>query len=261
MNTISDPDQEYDALKAMCEIAESLDVPVINPPASVMLTSRDSNARRINELPNLMMPKTCRIVRDGDEKAQILAQGFDFPFLLRETGTQTGTSFELIESEQGLDTYLGKTKKDLYAIEFVDVSMRPGVYRRFRVIFVDGQAYPSTCLFHDHWNVHTVNRSRLMAHREDLQKLEQDFLANPERHLGQTNFQALLALPEVIKLDYFGVDFGLRAHDGKVVIFEANASINHNFDSVPQYPYLQPALERISRAFNDMIESRLNTRR
>lgn len=259
INTISDPDQEKEALDAMTVIIEQLDVPVINDPRQVAETSRDNNARRINQVEGLFMPKTVRILRNGREHEQIAESGFEYPFLLRETGTQTGTSFEHITSEEQFNNYLAKTSNELYAIEFVDVSLRPGVYRRFRLIFVDGTPYPSTCLFNDHWNVHTVNRSRLMAHQPELQKLEQAFLADPENHIGRENYRALLNLPQVLKLDYFGVDFGLRANDGKVVVFEANASINHNFDSVNDYPYLKPYLERITQAFNDMVSERCRT--
>ncbi len=253
INTISDPDIEGVALERLrLWRSEHPDVPLINEPEAVLRTSRDENARRISSALGIRFPRTARIVRNGHELQQLDDVGLDYPCLLRVAGTQTGTSFEKVTSREHAEAYLRQHEGELYAIEYIDLAVEPGVYRRFRLIFVDGKAYPSTCLFNDHWNVHSINRSGLMSRRTDLQEMEQDFLHDPQKHLGESNYKALCRLPEIMGLDYFGCDFGLSS-TGELVIFEANASINHNFDSVGKFPYLEPHLQRITRAFTDMV--------
>jgi len=68
-------------------------------------------------------------------------------------------------------------------------------------------------------------------------------------------WDALLALAEIVGLDYFGVDCALL--DGKVLIFEANANmLVQNFYDDRLFAYKQPAFEAIAQAFNAMIWER-----
>jgi CHASE3 domain sensor protein len=41
-------------------------------------------------------------------------------------------------------------------------------------------------------------------------------------------------------------------------VFEANAAMRHNFAHAQNFPHTEPHLKRISDAFENMIQSRLN---
>ena len=65
--------------------------------------------------------------------------------------------------------------------------------------------------------------------------------------------QALRVVRERMALDFFGMDFGI-ASDGRVVLFEANATMNFfPFLTEPQFAYVQRCLVPAQHAFREML--------
>ena len=75
-------------------------------------------------------------------------------------------------------------------------------------------------------------------------------------YLGRERLTALTHFMTRIGLDFCGVDFGI-APQGQVVIFEANPAMRHHYDHVTTAPYIEPAHDRATQAFNDMLNSRI----
>ena len=67
---------------------------------------------------------------------------------------------------------------------------------------------------------------------------------------------ALHRISEVTSLDFFGIDFCVLPDD-RLLVFEANAAMRHNFDHVAAFPYTKPHLDRISTAFTNMVLRRI----
>lgn len=88
---------------------------------------------------------------------------------------------------------------------------------------------------------------------------EKRYLRDPQDYLGSAAFRALHDVLGAIDLDFFGIDFTL-GRDGSLVVFEANATMRHNFDNAEAFPYTRPYLETISAAFKEMVERRLSPR-
>ncbi len=262
MNTISDTDLEKESLVSLCHYLEkNPELKIINHPEKVLLTTRDNNYQRFKDVEGLIFPRTKRIKSLSGQNEQILneleIEGFEFPYLFRLTGTQTGTTFEKIESRQQAGEYLNKIiDKELYVIQYIDTHFADNKFRRFRCYFVDGILYPDNCHMDYEWNVHSVNRSKIMAKQKELQELEQKFLNDPSVFLGMKNFNALSKLPDIVKLDFFGVDFSLNS-DNELIIFEVNCSMNHTYNFLHLYPYLQTTLDNVTQAFVDMVVSRI----
>ncbi|MGK7894335.1 MAG: hypothetical protein AB4372_12115, partial [Xenococcus sp. (in: cyanobacteria)] len=96
----------------------------------------------------------------------------------------------------------------------------------------------------------------IMDKTQWTQDAEQSFLNDPISYLGQENFDKLCKIRDLIDLDFFGIDFTITP-DGTLFIFELNSAMRHNFDHAGNFPYTRPHLERISAAFDTMIQNRL----
>jgi hypothetical protein len=65
--------------------------------------------------------------------------------------------------------------------------------------------------------------------------------------------KTLEAVLDRMQLDYFGMDFGI-ARDGRIVLFEANATMNFfPFLADPRFEYLKRCLRPAQQAFHLML--------
>ncbi len=266
INSVSCPDLGANALASISRFVKRWPgVPVINHPDRVMATSRDRNCQRLGAIPGVVFAKTVRF-RSSSVNADLLAsllaaKGFGRPLILRKAGTQTGQSIALISEHQGIVDYLEQAAEDSehYAIQYIDSRGESGLYHKTRVFFIDGRLYPVAALTSDSWQIHSGDRYRVMTSQAWTRQREQKFLEHPEDFLGADNLRRLYAIRDLLELDFFGVDFTIL-QDGRMLVFEANPAMRHNFDHVPSFPYTEPYLTAVSEAFNRMVEARLSKR-
>lgn len=263
LNTIACPDLKR---KSLLTTARFLDrypnVPVINQPRRVLETTRERNALRLNVIPGVSFPKTEKFWWDGHSLEAIVKEiagwGFTFPLIVRQLGTQTGSSVMLANSRQDLQGYLQRSpaNREYYVIQFRDCRRFERVYSKTRVFFIDGKLYPVAHLFDETWNIHSGDRYSLMAKVPWMQHEERRFLGDPLAYLGDENYEKLYTICELVGLDFFGIDFTVLP-DSELFIFELNAAMRHNFDHAANFPYTKPHLQRISQAFDAMLLSRI----
>ncbi|MFK5947673.1 MAG: tetratricopeptide repeat protein [Methylococcales bacterium] len=265
INTISDPDLEKQSLISLSKyLSIKNDIAIINHPDQVLLTSRDNNYQRFKNIKGLRFPKTIRIfIEQPKSLIKTIMDAFEFPLLIRKSGTQTGTSFVKIKDQEELLKIISSLKGfEIYVIEYIDTHFsdenKNTLFRRFRFFFIDNIMYPVTCHIHQSWNVHSIDRSSVMQQQEDLKTIEEDFLNGPKNIIGNENYNALSKLPEIVGLDFFGVDFSVT-QDNQLVLFEVNAAMNHTYNYVDKFPYLKRHLEEITYAFHRLIEKRHNS--
>ena len=265
LNTIACPDLQRASLLAAARFVDRHPtIPLINDPRRVLATTRECNALRLNMIPGVSFPKTEKLCWDGASSAaivrEILALGFIFPIIIRRVGSQTGSSVALIKNETGLRSHFQQSPANLeyYIIQFKDCRNSQNVFNKTRVFFIDSNFYPVANLFHDSWNVHSGDRYRIMDKIHWTQDEEKSFLNNPVRYIGSKNFDKLCKIRDVVGLDFFGIDFTILP-DGALFIFELNAAMRHNFDHAKNFPYTAPHLQRISTAFDAMIQRRLQS--
>ena len=262
INTVACADLNPDALHRMDRfLATHADVPVINHPRRVLETTRARNHQRLGTLDGVRFPRTELFRTDARPAAvadRLERRGFTYPLIVRRPGTQTGTSMVKLDDRAALLSHLAATPRGtpLYAIQFVDCRGPRGLYHKTRAFFIDGVFYPVANLTNDTWQIHSGDRYRVMSGDPATQEAERAYLDDPEAYLGAQAFGCLHAIARVIGLDFFGVDFTLD-HDGRVLVFEANAAMRHNFDHADAFPYTRPHLQRISRAFGAMVDRRL----
>ena len=123
--------------------------------------------------------------------------------------------------------------------------------RKYRVMFVDGVAYPLHLAISRNWKVHyfTADMAANPAHRAE----EERFLKDMPAVLGPRAMQALAAIQSALGLDYAGIDFALSA-DGSLLLFEANATMVINPpEPDPIWDYRRSAINRVLAAAKDML--------
>lgn len=264
INAIGCPDKNPAGLRQAAALIDSLpSLPVINHPANVLRTTRAENARRLNSLPGVTFPRTKCVEYDGPPQEtafRIEALGLGYPLILRIPGTQTGETVELVHDRDGVAAYLSAHEADrsVYAIEYVDCRGPEGFYHKTRAFFLGGQIYPVANLTSNTWEIHSANRDRVMMDHKWMREREMAYLKDPRAWLGVDNFNGLNAIGDMIGLDFLGIDFTVLP-SGRLIVFEANAAMRHNFDYATAFPYTRPHLERISAAFEKMLMERVQS--
>lgn len=262
LNTVACGDRMPDALAALAAFLEGQpNLPVINHPARILDSTRERNAARLGAIDGVVFPKTLRLswdkVRSGAVLDNMQAAGLRYPLIVRPVETHTGVDAELIADAAALERYFAAALPDraYYLIQYHDLADDLGLHRKTRTFCIDGRYYPVASLVHTGWNVHSGDRYSVMNKNQDFQQAEQAYLTDMAGWLGSDHVARLEAIREIMGLDFFGIDF-YPMPDGRLFIFECNAAMRHNFDHAGAFPYTRPHLERVSRAFADMVAAR-----
>ena len=226
-NSIGDADLCGEGLEAASALIARTSQPVINHPARVLKTGRAANAERLRGLPGVIVPRMLRLPRrvltapEGGET--INASGFTFPLLVRAPGFHTGHHFARVATPDALATAVaGFPGDDVWLIEQFDARDGGGMFRKFRVMFVDGRLYPLHLAISLDWKVHYFTAD--MAQSDANRRRDAEFLADMASVIGTRGMAALERINATLGLDYGGIDFAVNAA-GDILFFEANATM------------------------------------
>jgi hypothetical protein len=254
VNLITEPEQNAKVLDNLKKLLRGVPGRVVNPPGAVLRTTRDQVARLLSGIPGLIVPNTVRL-QGG--KAAVAARtiekaGIVPRIILRQAGTHTGEIVGLFDSVDEAVAALGPCEH--VATQFVDFAGGDGLYRKFRVYFIGPHVVLRHMIVSDRWNVHVKDRMRFMAERPDLIAEERALFESAEPFAPDVR-DVFRAVRERMPLDFFGMDFAI-APDGKVVLFEANATMNFfpltpNLD--PQFEHLRNCLAPAQAAFRELL--------
>jgi hypothetical protein len=248
VNAIGDADLCGLALDRAEQIVARSVAPVINRPERVRLTGRADNARRLSSIDGLIAP----VIHAFSPAAVPTAAELGFPLLLRRPGFHNGEHFVRVDTSAGLApaiTALGGN--ELLAIQYLDARGADGMTRKYRVMFVDGVAYPLHLAIASDWKVHYVKSE--MAHNAAYRDEERRFLEDMPGVLGARAMGALRQICSTLDLEYAGIDFGL-ASDGSVLLFEANATMIVVPPSPDQmWDYRRRAIDNVLQAATQML--------
>lgn len=260
-NAIGDADLCRPALEAAVALTGRTPAPIVNDPRAIIKTGRIDNARRLGRLEDVVAPRAVAMSRKtleaADAAAAIARAGLRFPLLLRSLGFHTGRNFVLVEAIGDLAAAVADLPgDDLLAIEYLDARGDDGNARKYRVMFIDGVAYPLHLAISRQWKVHYFTAD--MAERADHRAEEAAFLADMTAALGARAVAALGRISDTLGLDYGGIDFGI-SRSGEVLLFEANATmvvIPPSDDE--RWAYRRAAVMRILDAVVAMMMKRAN---
>jgi hypothetical protein len=259
INAIGDADLCRPALEAAATMVGRLTAPVINHPAAILATGRINNAQRLAGIPGVVAPPMAVLPRAAmfaPQAAERLARaGFGFPVLLRSPGLHGGQEFLRVDAPAQLAAAAATLPGEVVmAIAFHDVRGQDGLYRKCRVMIVDGEIYPLHLAISRDWKVHyfTAAMADDAAHRNE----EAQFLADMPGFLGSRAMGALRSISALLAIDYGGIDFALD-RKGNVVLFEANATMVVLAPPAgDMWNYRRHAAAHILRAVQDMLIGR-----
>jgi hypothetical protein len=262
----SDSEECRDALRKIERAAPNWPRPLLNPPHLVGNLDRDKLHRLLQGIEGLDIPATSALTRaqlsalaepghsagDGGETLQ-------FPIIVRPRGSHAGVGLAKVADRAALGRYLTeRPEPEFFASRFVDYADDDGLFRKYRVVFIDGRPYACHMAIADRWDIWYLNAG--MAFSESKRLEEANFMQTFDAGFALCHRHALAALAERVGLDYFTVDCA-ENKDGKLLIFEAdNTAVVHNMDSPDLFPYKSPQMRKIFQAFAAMLSRRAQAR-
>ena len=251
-NMIADADNGKDVLPLALELADKLTHPIANHPRKIMQTDRASIAKKLAGIPLLRVPRTMRFLPEEQHTIPQAIKALAFPLLIRCGGTHGGDDFEKADDMAIIEAFIAKHPgTTMYVTEFVDYRSADGLYRKYRLIFVNGEVLPYHLAIHDDWMVHHFRTD--MANHEWMRKEEEAFLREPQGVFNEAHFTAFHQAAQAIDLDYCGMDCSLDP-DGNIVVFEANATMLVHEEINNAFVYKNPYIAKIKVAFDAMLE-------
>lgn len=254
VNLVSDADQAGGSLAMAAALAEKLALPVVNDPRLVATTTREATAARLSGLDRCLCPRTVRLAAGSDRSPRALAPLLtsNFPLLARVAGMHGGDLFERVDDMAALASFLDRhAASDCYLIDYVDYRSEDGRFRKYRFIFVGDEVFPYHLAIGDDWKLHR-DATMMDAHPWMMQE-EEAFLRDPAAVFGAERMDALQAIRARIGLDYSGIDCAL-APDGRVLVFEVNASMLVHGETDGKLAYKIPHAARIKQAFGGLLK-------
>jgi glutathione synthase/RimK-type ligase-like ATP-grasp enzyme len=271
-NPFALPIPEHDAVfVAVCESDENREIlglleaalanwprPVINKPENIPPTGREAASRLLKDAPGVLIPPTLHVPRAslqdiaaGKTDAAQQFPGMDMPVIVRPLGSHAGRDLARIASAEELATYLAKVQDDEFFISpFIDYSGTDGLFRKFRVVLVDGKPYASHMGISSHWMIHYVNAGMY----EEAAKREEE--ARFMDHFDDFAFRHRTALDTIYartKLDYLCIDCA-ESRDGHLLIFEIDHTmVVHAMDPELLFPYKQAHMLKVKDAFRALL--------
>jgi glutathione synthase/RimK-type ligase-like ATP-grasp enzyme len=189
-----------------------------------------------------------------------IAGGLQFPIIIRPRGSHAGVGLAKIGDRAAVDRYLAERQEaEFFVARFVDYAGTDGLFRKYRIVIVDGRPYACHMAIADRWDIWYLNAG--MAFSESKRLEEADFMRTFDSAFAARHRRALAAMIDRVGLDYFTVDCA-ENRNGELLIFEAdNTAVVHNMDSPAVYPYKPPQMRKIFEAFAAMLYRRARHRR
>lgn len=233
---------------------------VLNRSEHVATTTREAAYDLLGAVPSICMARTVRLSR---EQADLAASGtFDlgevlgtgYPFIIRPRGSHAGQGLAKVSGAQDLATYLaGSDAGEYYMAPFIDYSSADGLFRKYRIVIIDGKPFVCHMGISKDWMVHypyaemLANADRRDEEAQIMKTFDDDFAA---RHRD-----AFRSISELTGLDYVGFDCA-ETSDGRLLIFEiATGMVIHDMDDTSVFPYKFPQIRRVADAFHQMLRS------
>jgi hypothetical protein len=258
----SDSPDCRDALRKIGAAASRWPQPILNPPHLVGNLDRDKLYRLLDGIDGLEIPATVGVSRAqllGLSRAAIapldIAADLAFPAIARPRGSHAGASLAKIDDRGALENYLnGQGAQQFFISRFVDYSGDDGLYRKCRIIFVDGRPYACHMAIVDRWDVWYLKAGMSLSAAK--RREEETFMRAFDVDFARRHRTALAGIAERIGLDYFAVDCA-ETGSGSLLVFEAdNTAIVHDMDAAELFGYKLPQMQKIFDAFAAMLDSR-----
>ena len=253
----SDSEECVEALRKIDAMASRWPRPLLNLPRFVRNLDRDKLCALLRGIGGLEIPATHGVARASLERAQtedlsLLDAELKYPVIARPRGSHAGVGIAKIDDSAALAHYLhGRSEQAFFVSRFVDYSSADGLYRKYRVVFVDGKPYACHMAIADRWDIWYLNAGMTSSAEKRLE--EERFMRDFDQDFALRHGAALADVASRVGLDYFMIDCAENKR-GELLIFEAdNTAVVHNMDSPEIFPYKPPQMRKIFDAFAAMM--------
>lgn len=265
---ISDPEECQEHLLLAKRVIDYLGVPFINDPMKVRGCTRTRLKERFGGWEHMIVPTTERIPLDqftqekADELLHRLSHGDGI--IIRLTGFNQGHNlYHYKESDPVLFEEIKERAQragaDLLATEFFELSFTTEgsdtkIYPKYRAFMGDGVLHPihffcSTTPF--------VNYQRPLPEEFEATRNArfEEYLTNPEGHIGAENWKTIGDLLTEVGLEYCGIDFAI--YQGDVIVFEVNPGMQNTSLYENANPLAVEQWRKITRNIEDLIDRKI----
>ena len=258
----SDSEECRDALRIVDHALAHWPRPMLNPPHRVSNLDRDKLHGLLRGIDGLDIPATISVTRtqmsDVAQAAFPLANilpELQFPIIIRPRGSHAGVGLAKLDDHAAIDRYLAeRAEHEFFISRFVDYAGDDGLFRKYRVVVVDGRTYACHMAIAERWDIWYLNAN--MAFSQSKRDEEENFMRTYDSAFALRHQGALAAMIDRVGLDYFTIDCAENGR-GKLLIFEAdNTAVVHNMDSPELFPYKPPQMRKIFEAFAAMLYRR-----
>ncbi len=255
----SDSEECVEALRKIDAMAPRWPRPLLNSPGFVRNLDRDKLHGLLRGIDGCEMPATYGVTRAelmsmAPSPAEILAVApeLKFPIIARPRGSHAGVGLARIEDGAALARYLAERAEQAFFVSrFVDYASPDGLFRKYRIVFIDRKPFACHMAIADRWDIWYLNAG--MAHSAEKRREEERFMRDFDHDFALRHKSALAAVAGRVGLDYFTIDCA-ENKNGELLIFEAdNTAVVHNMDSVELFPYKPPQMRKIFEAFAAML--------
>jgi glutathione synthase/RimK-type ligase-like ATP-grasp enzyme len=246
-------------LSEIARLVENWPQPVLNRPQNIFALERDRLHVLLKTVSGVHIPTTARLSREQllgiARRSASLCDFIDegaFPLIVRPVDSHAGRGLVKIDLALDIEAYLNeRVESDFFISPFIDYSNADGLFRKYRIIFVDGRPYACHMAISDQWKIWYYNAD--MAVNEAKCSEEARFMANFDHDFVRRHNVALTETAQRIDLEYFGIDCA-ETKAGELLIFEAdNVMIVHNMDSPDIFPYKAAPIRKIFESFAAML--------
>ena len=255
--SVSAPTRDlYDEFVALYEAD---DIPVINGLDAVLACGREKNAQKFASESAFIFPRLTHLRPATSTAESIIAEieaDFEWPVLIRHPQTNLGMGMRLFDGPDALrEALVDMSLPEYFVTQYHECRDEQGVGRHYRAVIIGDEAFVDRANSHVDFSSHDHLRRTPQWLESGFDKVEQEFLADPDEFLGFDWKKVFAPIIENTPLDVYGIDFGVT-REGRPVVFEVNAAMNlfsaHNAEISPylaeHYQFLNDRTVRLMRA-------------
>ncbi len=233
--------------------------PVLNAPGRIACLSRDGASALLKSAPGVVMPVSARITRqtleqigNGQQALTVVLEDGRFPIIARPVGSHAGHGLRKLDSPADIEVFLQTAQdSEFYIARFVDYRSADGMFRKYRIMLIEGRPFVCHMGISSQWMIHYLNAG--MTDSAEKRAEEERFMADFDDDFAPRHAEAFRAIYERLGLDYVGLDCA-QTPDGRLLIFEVDSDmIVHAMDPVDLFPYKQPQMRKLFGAFHEML--------
>jgi glutathione synthase/RimK-type ligase-like ATP-grasp enzyme len=250
MVAVCETDRTRPLLQNLETLLKAWPRPVICAPDRIARLSRDGACRLLPSAPGMVVPLTTRMDR---RKLESIGQcDCTFPIIVRPVDSQKGHGLAKVDTPGAIMDYLETRPEDaFYVARYVEYRGPDGQFRKYRILLIDTRPYVCHMAISDSWVVHYMSAG--MVESASKRAEEARFFAAFDDDFARRHHDALLSIAQRTELEYVGIDCG-ETPDGELLVFEVDSGMTvHAMDPVDLFPYKQPQMRKVFRAFRQML--------